>query len=260
METWKNFEKKLPDAYKLIIIALAINALVNASAFGYDKVILSAIIAVAVAQAVDIALTYLKTKKFIYANSATISALIITNIIMPGQFLLLGVMSATAMILKHIIRFEKKPVFNPAASAGLVVPLLFAATGISVNVIENMTGWGNSTLGNILGTVVIIVFGLLVSARIKRLASTITYLVGFAVMTLLTFGMAGLQYFPFFGAFFMFTEPRTTPAKTKHQIIFGIAPLVFTGIYMMFLPVFYAFSLAFLSANLVKIGLEKSKI
>ena len=80
-------------------------------------------------------------------------------------------------------------------------------------------------------------------------------------MTLLMVGVGGLQYFPFFGAFFMFTEPRTTPAKTNHQVIFGIAPLILANVYLMLkLSIFYSFSLAFLSANVIKILLEKSKI
>ena len=107
MKLLRDIEKKLPDAYKLIIIALIVTALLNASSFGYDRVILSGILAVIIAQAFDIGITYIKTKKIIYGDSATIAALIIANIIMPGQYLLIGAVSAISMLLKHIIRFEK---------------------------------------------------------------------------------------------------------------------------------------------------------
>ncbi len=259
---FKYLEKKLPDAYKLIIIALVITAILNGTAFGYDKVILSMILAVAVAQVSDIVFTYFKTKKIIYSNSATITALILVNIITPGQFLLLGTTSLAAMILKHLIRFEKKPIFNPAASAMFVIPLFFAWAGFSSNPIESYIGWGNSTIQNVLGTVAILVLGLLVAVRIRRLTASIVYLAAYIIMTLLTVGAAGLQvYLPFFGAFFMVTEPRTSPAKTSHQVIFGIAPWVLGSAYLMLnLSIFHAFSLSFLSANVIKIGLEKSNI
>ena len=56
----------------------------------------------------------------------------------------------------------------------------------------------------------------------------------------------------------MVTEPRTSPTKTKHQIIFGVAAWVLGIIYSMFiLNPFHAFSLGFLSANGLKIVLEK---
>lgn len=257
-------EKKLLDPYKLIIVALIVTALVNASPFGYDTVIFSLIISVFVAQVVDIAITYLKSKKFIYGDSATIAALIIANIVMPGQYLIIGVVSALAMILKHLIRFEKKPVFNPASSGMFVATFLFAVVaGVSANdVINTYIGWGNGILPNVLATAAIVILGLLVAIKIRRITASIVYLISYVIMTVAMGGAATLQmYVPFFGAFFMITEPRTSPIKINHQVIFGIAPLAFAILYLMLnLSVFNAFSLGFLSANVLKIGLEKSKL
>ncbi len=262
MITLKDIEKKLPDPYVLIIVALILTALVNASSFGHVTVILSMILAAVVAQIVDIAITYLKAKKFIYSHSATIAALILANIVMPGQFLLIGILCAAAMVLKHIIRFEKKPVFNPASSAMFVVPLIFAAAALSTTPVEsNFLGWGNGTLQNLLATAVIVIFGLLVAIKIRRLAASVTYLVAYSLVTFLTAGAGALAvYVPFFGAFFMVTEPRTSPAKAKHQVIFGLAIVLLPFVFLMVVPIYYAFSLAFLSANALKIGLEKSNV
>ena len=261
MELLKDIEKKLPDPYKLIIFALIVTALLNASAFGYVSVILSGIFAIAIAQIFDVALTYIKAKKVIFGDSATIAALILVNIIAPGQFLLIGVTAALAMILKHIVRFEKKPVFNPAALSMFIAVILFSATKILPNPEQFLLGWGNSSLTDVIGTIALVVLGLLVTIKIRRFTASITYLLVYTITTFLMAGVAGLQYFPFFGAFFMVSEPRTSPSKTSHQIIFGIAAWVLGIIYVMLsIPVFYAFSLGFLSANVLKIGLEKSKI
>jgi Na+-translocating ferredoxin:NAD+ oxidoreductase RnfD subunit len=264
---FKKLESMLPDAYKLIIIALIATALVNGSGFGYDKVVLSAAVAVIAAQVFDIGLTYVKAKKVIVGDSATITALIITNIVLPGQFLLIGAASAAAVVLKHLIRFEKKPVFNPASS-GLFIALL-GLGALGTNALEGVIGWGNGTTDNVIATLVIVVLGSLVAFRIRRFAASATYLVANTALFYAMVGAAAFVYIPFFGAFFMYTEPRTTPVKTKHQIIFGITPLALAMVYgtvgsmigiMGLEAQFYSFSLAFLSANVLKIGLEKWKI
>ena len=191
-------QSKLPNPYATTIIALILIAIVNGEGFGYDKVLLSGIIAVIIAVGIEAIVIYMKTKKIVLSQSAAISGLIITNIFLPGEYLLVGATSAVTIVLKTLIKWKNRPLFNPAALGLFIMFLIYPA---------NEAWWGDSN------ALAILIVGLIVSWRIRKLQFSIPYLITYIVLRYLQIGQPALEFFPFFAAFIMFTEPKTTPVK-----------------------------------------------
>ena len=82
--------------------------------------------------------------------------------------------------------------------------------------------WANSNL------LLIGLLGILVALRIGRLASSISFLLAWTAIALAIIHPfpLGLHHFPFFLAFFMLTEPKTTPFKLREQVAFGVGVAV----------------------------------
>lgn len=228
---------KLPNAYDVIIAVLSLLVLIN----GYflnslPLAIASAIAGVGIAVAVEVVIEYFKTKKFIFSKSPVVSGLIIASIVKIGGFDQIALAAVLAVILKKLITKESMPLFNPAAS-GLFVTFLFSR-GLGE------VWWGNST------TVAVLLLGLLVSWRIKKLWISFSYLlVHQAGVALLAGVSAALSFFPLFSAFFMLTEPKTTPTSRNHQIAFGVLAAVLIHVFS-YLNLPSAFLLGLLASNL----------
>lgn len=236
-------QKKLPNAHITIIVSLILTALINAQ-YDYGTVAVSGIIAIATALIVDSAAVYIKTKKLVASETAIISALIITNIFKPGEFLFIAIAAAIAMILKHVIRYKNAPIFNPA-TLGLFIAFRFVSDPIAKEL-----WWGNYN------TLAVVVLGLIVSWRICKLAISFSYLITHTVIAYLRVGLDAFAFFPFFSAFFMLTEPKTSSMQLKKQIISGaIAAIAIHAFVLLNLP--SAYLLGILTANLAKLAIDK---
>src|SRR3989338_3513905 len=253
-------QKKLPNAYKIIIFSLILTAIINAQQFGYEQVAISATIAIVTTLILDTIATYIKTKsrdlrsrspevsktsrKVILSETALISALIITNIFKPGEFLFIAITAALAMILKHVIRYKNAPIFNPA-TLGLFIIFRFVSDPVASEL-----WWGNYN------TLAVVALGLIVSWRIKKLAISFSYLIVHTLISYFRFGNAAFAFFPFFSAFFMLTEPKTSPSQMKKQIIFGTFAAIVIHIFVLLnLP--SAYLLGILTANAAKLALDR---
>lgn len=228
---------KLPNAYDVIIAALSLLVIIN----GYflnslPLAVISAVAGVAVAVGLEIIVEYIKTKKFIFSKSPVVSGLIIASVVEIGNFPSIALAAVLAIILKKLITKEGMSMFNPAASGMFVAFLLSGGRG--------EVWWGNTT------TLAVLVLGLLVSWRIKRLYISLPYLITYQLGVALLAGVdAALAFFPLFSAFFMLTEPKTTPGTREHQVAFGVlAAVLIHAFSMLNLP--SAFLLGILVSNL----------
>ncbi len=232
----KTLERHL-DPYRTIFAALAILVLINAQLLGFNDAILSSLTALIVSVAVDVIATYIKTKKLIFSYGPAISGLILALVFSPN--LPLYYIAGTAFLaqaLKHVVRFNKNNIFNPASLAMIIVFLF----------VPGEAWWGNKIPEAL-------ILGLIVSWRIKRLPASITFMIGYVIFSIL-FGVAqgkaiilqnylDLSTAWVFFAFFMLIEPRTSPRALKAQIIYAslvalIAVLAFA--YSFYSPILLA--------------------
>jgi len=172
-------------------------------------------IAVISALGTESVILFLKNKKFSITDSAIISGLIIGYVLSSDSpWWIFILVSFLAICSKHLIRFNKKHLFNPAALGIFAVTIFFGAS----------TQWKGTYLWHIL-----LPFGLYFAYRVRKLKVLIAY----GVVALGLFGAQALLqkipllnifgYLSYFYIFIMMIEPKTTPIKPLGQLLFGIS-------------------------------------
>lgn len=188
------------------------------------ELIYTGFIAVFSALILDAIFLSLKNKKFALSESAVISGLIITFVLASDNAKWIFIVAPViAILVKRIIRFNHKHIFNPAAFGILAVMLIFKA----------QTQW--------LGTNLWFIFlpcGIYFIWNYRKFEILYGYLLGY----LLTFGiyillieksslLTILNYFSYFFIFVMLIEPKTTPITILGKYLFGFGVAFLTFIF-----------------------------
>ncbi len=183
--------------------------------------LLTTLIAVLSAIGVESVILFFEHKKPIVTDSSIISGLIIGYVLSsdnPWWIFLLA--SLLAICSKHLIHFNKKHLFNPAAFGIFLAVIFFGA----------FTQWKGTYMWYIL-----LPFGLYFISKIQKLE----VLIGYAITALGLFAtQAVIQkapllnifgYLNYFFIFIMMIEPKTSPIRPIGRLIFGIgvAALIF---------------------------------
>ncbi len=206
----KEFERKL-NPYQVIFVSLVLLVIINAPLQGVTDAFLSAAVALVLSVAVDSLATYAKTKKVVWwSYGPAISGLILALVFSPNLplYYIAGT-AVLAQVLKHVVRYNNNNIFNPAAIA-MIIAFLFVPAEV---------WWGNKIPE-------VLILGLLISWRIKRLYASIAFMVAYIIFSLavgpfdinhaLDLSLAWV-----FFAFFMLVEPRTSPRSMNAQLIYG---------------------------------------
>ncbi|MEI6832214.1 MAG: RnfABCDGE type electron transport complex subunit D [Candidatus Omnitrophota bacterium] len=177
--------------------------------------------AVISALAIESFILYLKNKAFQITESSVITGLIIGFVFSGDEVWWKFVFaSALAIFSKHLIRFQKKHIFNPAAFGIFLSTILLGAS----------TQWKGTYLWYI-----VVPFGIYFIYKLKKTG----VLIGYALISLLLFGSQAIfqkvsfwnifGYLSYFYIFVMVIEPQTTPLKTMGKYLFGAgtAALIF---------------------------------
>ena len=167
---------------------------------------------------------HFKDRNFSISESSVISALIIGFVLASDNpWWVIVLASLVAISSKHLIRFNKKHVFNPAAF-GIFFSVLFFGVH---------TQWKGTFFWYI-----ILPIGLYFTYKMRKLELMMGYLVTalglFAIQAV--FNKVPLisifGYLSYFYVFIMLIEPKTTPIKPLAKLFFGMgaAALIFTFI------------------------------
>ncbi len=201
--------------------------------------LLNAAVAVITALILDGAMMKLQKRALRLSDGGVITALIVTDTL--GHATPLPVIMATtavALLSKHVLRDGRKPIFNPAAFGLLFAILAFTHTGQS--------WWGSLALLPAWFVSILIAGGLLVTLRANKFPQVAaflgTYFLLLLAMAILHIGLPSdtpgdALRPPFVNtalylAFFMLTDPPTSPAPYRRQVLFGaIAAAVSTAIF-----------------------------
>jgi len=217
---------RTPKGYVMISM---MTFLLTTAALSQDlKGILNSILAVGVSVTADFIGTSLSGKKRTFPDSAIISGLIISLILSTSTSWY--AVAATAFLTiasKYVFVYKKKPIFNPAAF-GLLLSILLFRTGQSWwGSFGDLPSWTN---------VFLLIGGYMITSRVNKFPMVFSFLATYFLLLLIMgffhIGDASdALRSPFinatlFFAFFMLTDPPTTPAKDKEQFIFGILSAV----------------------------------
>jgi Na+-translocating ferredoxin:NAD+ oxidoreductase RnfD subunit len=175
--------------------------------------LIAVVIAVVSALTSEAVILYFKTKALRLTESSIISGLIIGYVLSADEawwkFLLASVL---AILSKHLLKFKKRHIFNPAAF-GIFLTLIF--TGAS-------TQWKGTYLRYI-----IVPCGFYFIYKIRKIEIISGYfLVSFAlfggqsILQKVSFGHI-FGYLSYFYIFVMLIEPLTTPTKPWGKFFFG---------------------------------------
>jgi Na+-translocating ferredoxin:NAD+ oxidoreductase RnfD subunit len=208
----------------LLIIVLAILIALAGLEEKISEAGLLLISAVAAAALIDAPILRVRGKAWEFPSGAVLSGMLIAMILRPQEPWFVGACaSAIAVLSKYVIRTRSANVFNPAALA-LVASFYIFDTGQS--------WWGALPQITPIALVVLFATGIFIVDRVNKMPLvlaflgsyfflfTVTAFLGDARKTAEIFRTPDLQAVLFF-AFFILTDPPTSPVKYPGQIVCG---------------------------------------
>lgn len=242
---------KLPDVYWQMIATLLILSLTAPFGIFQDGIqtLLQLAAAVATAGVLDYLIKGYKKKRYEFPKSAVITGLFVGSLLNNGTAWYIAVFaSATAILLKHLIVFDGRNVFNPAALGLVVTGALFHAGD----------AWWSAS-----NAALVLVLGVLIAYRIKRFQTVLAYLAVYFGLTFIAMSfsigslVAGIQNaLILFFAFFMLTEHKTTPYNNKGRILYGALVGLFSFLFFYLAPSYFLLY-ALLLGNLVGVLINR---
>jgi len=222
--------------YQIAVLGLLVSYGVFVLDFGIHWY--NALAIAATALSVQFVGTRLATLPSFDPRSPMISALSLILLLRTDDVLLAMAAAAIAISSKFLVRFNGKHMFNPANVAIVSLMLLSDRVWIS-------TGqWGNAAIG----AFALACLGFIVLTRAKRAETTITFLLAYAALLVgralwlgdpLQIPLHHLQNGALLiFAFFMISDPKTTPNTAAGRIIYAmiVASIAFVIQFVFYQP------------------------
>jgi Na+-translocating ferredoxin:NAD+ oxidoreductase RnfD subunit len=182
--------------------------------------------AVAVAALIDTPILWRKRKTWEFPSGAILTGAIVAMVLSPYEpWYVPASTSAVAIVSKHIFRTRSANVFNPAALA-LVVTFYVFDTG--------QNWWGAlPDLTPLIALPVLFATGIFIADRVNKIPLVLAFLGSYYLLFTVTafvgapgrvaeiFVTPDLQAVLFF-AFFILTDPPTSPVKYPDQLVCGV--------------------------------------
>jgi len=209
----------------LLLIVLVILVAIATAGEGVRLVAPGLAGATGAAMLVDAPILRFREEEWLFPDGALITGLIIAMILSPHErWYVAAITSVLAILSKYVLRSRSANVFNPAALA-LVVTYYVFDTGQS--------WWGALPELPTAALAVLVLTGVFITARVNKASSVIAFLGSyFSLATAAAFigepgHVAELYRAPdlhaaLFLAFFMVTDPPTSPPKRVDQVVYGV--------------------------------------
>jgi Na+-translocating ferredoxin:NAD+ oxidoreductase RnfD subunit len=180
--------------------------------------------AVLTAMLVDAPILRVRDNEWVFPDGALLTGLFVALILSPHEpWYVAAVTSAVAVVSKYLFRVQRANVFNPAALA-LVATFYVFDTGQS--------WWGALPDITPAAIVLLVAAGAFITQRVNKVPVVLSFLgVYFLLFTATAFvgdpsRVAALYRAPdlhaaLFFAFFMVTDPPTSPPKHRDQLVYG---------------------------------------
>ena len=206
------------NVYNLMIFNLTVLSIIGIIKFNWFYLI-NLIVAIFSAGLFDSIIYFFKTKKWKISKSGIITGFFIGMILLninQKDFYIPLIIGFLAIILKHTIKYmlslfkQNTIIFNPAILGIFIATLFFSSTD---------GWWGASNLW------MIIILGIFLVYKFKRFDLVLSFLISYFIIS----AIIGINFISilssttiYFFAFFMLTEPKTTPFKKTGKIVYGI--------------------------------------
>ena len=206
----------------LLIIVLAILTALAAPREGIPTVAPGLLGAIIVAGLLDAVILRFRKGAWEFPDGAVLTALFVAMVLSPfHDWYVPAAISAIAVLSKYVFRMRSANVFNPAALA-LVIGFYIFDTGQS--------WWGALPQLPPVALVVLFASGMFIADRVNKLPMVLVFLGAYYALFTLTAFLGDPQrvsqafrspelHAVLFFAFFILTDPPTSPVKYPHQVI-----------------------------------------
>jgi len=208
----------------LLLVALTPILIVATLHEGATEVTPGLAAAILAGAALDTAILRVRRRRWVFPDGAILTAMLVAMVLSPReQWWVPAITTIVGVLPKYVVRVSKANVFNPAA-LGLV------ATSYIFDTAQN---WWGSMPGVPLGLALLFAIGLFIAQRVNKLPVVIAFLgTYYALFTVTAFAgnplhvaevyrAPDLQMALFF-AFFMVSDPPTSPPKDRDQMVYGV--------------------------------------
>lgn len=185
-------------------------------------------VGLAVGGGFDAATTWFRKRVIYFPQSGFITGLIVAIVLAPGSPLWqVAAAVAVGILSKHLIRFQRRQVFNPAA-VGVLAAVAFAGA---------VDGWWADSLPWL-----IVLLGAFIIMRTRKLPTVIAFVLAWVGTLSVQTGIslaalsAVAKALPFFFITVMLIEPMTTPALPRAQVAYGVLTGVLAAILLPIVP------------------------
>jgi Na+-translocating ferredoxin:NAD+ oxidoreductase RnfD subunit len=180
---------------------------------------------VALAAAIDVVILRMREGAWVFPSGAILTALIVVMVLSAQErWYVAAITSVVAILSKYAFRWRSANIFNPAA-LGIVLMFFVFETGQS--------WWG--ALPDVTPAAMTVLFatGVFISERVNKMPMVLAFLGSYYALFTLTafvgdprlvaeiYRTPDLQAVLFF-AFFILTDPPTSPTKYTDQVICGV--------------------------------------
>ena len=208
----------------LLLIILALLTVLASFGEGLRQVAPSLASAVLIAALIDAPILRARGQRWEFPSGAILTGLIVAMVLSPHEpWYVAGCTAAVAIVSKYLFRTRSANIFNPAAFA-IVATFYVFNTGQS--------WWGALSEINPAAMVVLFGTGIFIADRVNKLPLVLMFLGSYYLLFTVTafvgeprlvseiFRTPDLQAVLYF-AFFILTDPPTSPVKYRDQLIYG---------------------------------------
>lgn len=249
---FKSLTKFFKTPKGLLVIALALLIPVAATASGVARVAPGVAAAAIAAMLIDAPILRYRDNAWSFPSGALLTGLLVAMVLSPfGSWTIAAITAVIGVLSKYVLRGRSANVFNPAALA-LVISYFAFDTGQS--------WWGALPELPIVAIAVLFVTGIFITDRVKKMPAVLAFLgVHFLLFTFTAYigepaRVAAIYREPdlhaaLFFAFFMVTDPPTSPPKSRDQIVFGVITAVVSYVVFELVGAVYFLLAGLLAAN-----------
>ncbi len=213
----------------LLILLLPVLAIAAAFGSGFALVAPVVIGGVLGAALIDAPILRYREGEWLVPDGAILTGLIVAMVLSPHQpWYVATVTAAIGVLSKYVIRVGKANVFNPAAFALVATFYIFNA---------GHSWWG--ALPEVAPVAIVLLFatGIFITDRVNKVPLVLSFLGAYYVLFTITafvgdpakvvdmYRAPDLHAALFF-AFFMLTDPPTSPPKERDQLVYGVITAV----------------------------------
>ncbi len=218
-----------------MLLALVVLIGAAGASTGFARIAPSMFAAVMTAALVDAPILRARGRWWVFPDGAVLTGLFVAMVLSAFEpWYVAAATSAAAVLSKYVFRGRTANVFNPAA-LGLVVTFYLLGTG--------QDWWGALSDAGTAGLVLLFATGVFIVDRVNKMPLVLAFLGGYFLLFTATafigeprlvaeiFRSPDVNAVLFF-AFFILTDPPTSPAKYRDQVACGV--LVAVGSFAIF--------------------------